>query len=69
MMKKSMCLFIINTMSFGSIMASVYFEFGMSFFIRIIIPLAVIFATNLSIALLLLKKEQDIKKTGDDSLS
>ena len=59
-MKKLRWLLVLNLMSFGSIMSSVYFEFGFSLFIRLIIPIVVIFGTNLGAALSVFKAKNSM---------
>ncbi len=59
-MKKRLIIFILNLMAFGSIVSSIYNQFGLSFCLRISIPFCLIFATNMACVLKVLsvKKEK-----------
>lgn len=54
MKKKITITFILNIMAFASVMGTLYSELGFQIFIRLLIPLAIIFGTNLSATLIFL---------------
>lgn len=49
--KKKFVILILNLMAFGSLVGSVYSEFGLSTFIKILIPSSIIFGTTMALML------------------
>jgi hypothetical protein len=71
-MKKIIIFGLVNQIAFSVIMASIRSEFGMAFYMKIIVPAILIFATNFTAALTVFyqcsknKENLDkINKTGD----
>lgn len=65
-MKKIMLLFSVNIIAFSSLMVSVYSTFGVDYFLKIIIPSAIMFGTSLGTCLSCLKKENHEKQRNED---
>ena len=74
--KGTILLFVINIMAFVFVTATIRTEFGFSLFLKLIVPLIVMFSTNLSTTIIALHANSSRtgdgeceNRTGDGSLS